>query len=272
VVASARSAGVDLGQVAPDGGLNLKLRTGTALGMLLDESAFTTVSRFRLLDGRLPRLDRADEVLVNPEIMAVTGWHVGDRVTDMKLFGMSDMEDQEPIPSKGTAVSLTIVGEARRVDEYVDEPDARVPRIYLTPAFGQTYPDSWFYLNDPCWGCRRLRLTAYGFGVLRSSEQSHGVSQNTRASRHADVTGWWCGTGDRRPTKRRRSLRRAGSNGALGRSSVVAVVGGAADSDRVAVGVGEGELRHSPRLGLKRGHGQIVGAEAGVPGVGVGGD
>jgi hypothetical protein len=148
VVASARSAGVDLGQVAPDGGLNLKLRTGTALGMLLDESAFTTVSRFRLLDGRLPGLDRADEVLVNPEIMAVTGWHVGDRVTDMKLYRMSDMEDQEPIPSKGTAVSFTIVGEARRVDEYVDEPDARVPRIYLTPAFGQTYPDSWFYLNE----------------------------------------------------------------------------------------------------------------------------
>jgi hypothetical protein len=116
--------------------------------MLLDESAFTTVSRFRLLDGRLPGLDRADEVLVNPEIMAVTGWHVGDRVTDMKLYRMSDMEDQEPIPSKGTAVSFTIVGEARRVDEYVDEPDERVPRIYLTPAFGQTYPDSWFYLNE----------------------------------------------------------------------------------------------------------------------------
>jgi ABC-type lipoprotein release transport system permease subunit len=149
VVASARTAGVDLAQVQPDGTLNRQLRNGTALALMLDQAAFTTISRFRLLAGRLPALDRPDEILVNPELAAVTGWRIGDRVTDLRLFRIGDFdEDSEPVVAQGTPLALTIVGEARRIDEYVVEPDGRIPRIYLTPAFQEAYPDPWFYLNE----------------------------------------------------------------------------------------------------------------------------
>ncbi len=103
-----------------------------------------SVSRFHVLDGRLPALDRADEVLV-PELLAVTGWHVGDQVTDLDLFRLGDEDKNlEPIPSEGTPVTFTIMEEGRRVDEYTSEPDSLVPRIYLTPAFGRANPDAWF--------------------------------------------------------------------------------------------------------------------------------
>jgi hypothetical protein len=149
VAASARTFGVDLGQVGADGQLNPQLRNGTALGLMLDEAAFTTVSRFRVLDGRPPALDRPDEVLINPELRAITGWHVGDRITDLTLFRLSDYNaDFEPDPERGTPVALTVVGEARRADEYASDAEARVPRVYLTPAFGRANPVPWYYLNE----------------------------------------------------------------------------------------------------------------------------
>ena len=85
---------------------------------MLDEAVFTRVSRFRVLNGCFSVLDRSDEVFINLELRVVTGWHVGDRITELKLFRLSDYDDDsELIVARGIPVALTVVGEACRSDE-----------------------------------------------------------------------------------------------------------------------------------------------------------
>jgi hypothetical protein len=45
-------------------------------------------------------------------------------------------DEQEPIPSMGTPLTLTIVGEARRPEDYIQEAADRTPQVYLGTAFG----------------------------------------------------------------------------------------------------------------------------------------
>jgi FtsX-like permease family len=149
VAASGHQGGVFISRIAPDGSIDPTLQTGSATGKLLDDAALD-IGRFDVISGRMPTTGRADETVANAEFLRITGYHVGDTVTDLRLFRLEDLDEEsfEPDPAKGTQLSLTIVGEVRRPEDYLDEPSERVPQIYLLPAFGAKYPNAAFYIND----------------------------------------------------------------------------------------------------------------------------
>jgi hypothetical protein len=148
IVAMGRLGGVNLAEVNDDGTLGTRLLFDSAVGKVLDEGAVDTVGTLRLLKGRLPAPGRADEVAVNPELLKATGWKVGETVTSLRLFRIEDLDENlEPDPSKGTPLTLTIVGVARRPEEWLQDA-SRLPQVYLFPTFATAYPDSTYYLND----------------------------------------------------------------------------------------------------------------------------
>ena len=149
IAVSSRVGGVNLAEVNDDGTLGTRLLFNSALGKVLDQRAVESVATLRVLEGRLPAPGRADEIAVNPEVMAATGWKVGDEITSLKLFRLEDFDENlNPDPSKGTPLTLTIVGVARRPEELLGDSEGRTPQVYLFPAFAETYPDSTFYIND----------------------------------------------------------------------------------------------------------------------------
>jgi FtsX-like permease family len=147
---SARLGGVFLEEITADGKVSDALNTGSASAKLLDQTAIDDVGKFRLLHGRLPVEGRADEVVVNPTLLAATGWKVGDTIPKLRLYHWTDLDENgEPDPTKGSEIApLHIVGEVIRPEEFLDDASSRQPQIYLYPAFGAAYPDSAFYTND----------------------------------------------------------------------------------------------------------------------------
>jgi len=114
VASRSRYAAVFLSLMTDDGSIDQRLQIGDAAGKVLDQAAMDDDGAFRLLHGRLPDPERADEVVANPEFLALTGWKVDDTVSSLRLYRFTDMDDGEPIPTKGTQLHLTIVGEVRR--------------------------------------------------------------------------------------------------------------------------------------------------------------
>ncbi|MEO5840063.1 MAG: ABC transporter permease [Acidimicrobiales bacterium] len=139
--------GVDLAEVNDDGTLATRLLFNSALGKLLDQSAVDALGTLRVLEGRMPDPSRADEVMVNREVVAATGWKVGEKITSLRLFRIEDFDEElSPDPSKGTPLELTIVGVARSPEELLNNEDQ--PQLFLFPAFGAAYPDATFYRNN----------------------------------------------------------------------------------------------------------------------------
>ena len=164
VAAAARLGGVNFGVVEDDGSIT-DLTGGSALGKLVDPAEIDQVGRLRYYSGRAPLPGHAEDVVVNPELLKVTGWRVGEQITSLRLFRIEDFDENlEPDPAKGTDVTLTIVGEARRPDELLVEGPERLPQIYLFPAFAEKYPDATYYLSD------HLRLTDGAAGVAAFSD------------------------------------------------------------------------------------------------------
>ncbi|MEO8696378.1 MAG: ABC transporter permease [Acidimicrobiales bacterium] len=146
IAEAALVGGVDLAEVNDDGTLGTRLWFNSALGKLLDQTAVDTLSTLRVLEGRMPEPGRADEVMINSETVAATGWKVGDNITSLRLFRIEDLdEEQNPDPRKGTPLEFTIVGVARGPEELLSRED--LPQLYLFPAFAVAYPDSTFYRN-----------------------------------------------------------------------------------------------------------------------------
>jgi hypothetical protein len=149
IAVSSRVGGVNLSEVNDDGTLGTRLFLNTALGKQLDERAVDSVATLRVLDGRLPEPGRADEIAVNPELLAATGWKIGDEITSLRLFRLEDLDENfDADPAKGTPLTLTIVGVARRPEELLGDTEGRQPQVYLFPAFAAAYPDSTFYVSD----------------------------------------------------------------------------------------------------------------------------
>ncbi|HUP75211.1 MAG TPA: ABC transporter permease [Acidimicrobiales bacterium] len=149
VESAARLDGVSLAEVNDDGSLAERLYFSSALGKLADQRAVDTVEKLDLREGRMPAPDRADEVVVTPKTLSVTGWRVGEVVTSLRVFRLDEFtEDLNPDPAKGTPLTLTIVGVGERPHQLLGEEASRYPQIYLFPAFAVQFPDSTYYISN----------------------------------------------------------------------------------------------------------------------------
>jgi len=118
-----RFGGVIIAPLA-DGDIDARFNTGTATGyMPYDTRVGATISRFSVVDGRAASPDRADEVVVNRSYVRLMHPQMGDTVAGARLWPFSDFgENGEPDPSKGTPVSLRIVGVIKTPDETLTTP------------------------------------------------------------------------------------------------------------------------------------------------------
>ena len=179
VAAASRLGAVNFAVVEEDGTLT-DLAAGSGLGKIVDPAELEEVGRLRYFAGRAPRPGTAEEVVVNPELLTATGWRVGQQVTSLRLFRIEDFDENlEPDPVKGTDVTLTIVGEARRPDELLVEGPERLPQIYLFPAFAAKYPDATYYVNDYIRltdGAAGIKDFSEAFGELASRDERNSLS------------------------------------------------------------------------------------------------
>jgi hypothetical protein len=165
VTAHGRFGGANLFRFV-HGRLDQHLNTGSAFGLVAyDTHIGRTIARLRVAHGRLARTDRADEITITPTTAALTGWHVGTVVTDLREYDNKDLDPETGAPdaAHGTPLRLHVVGIAQLPEEYLQEPADRQPRVYLTPAYARRFPDTVFYLNE--W--IRLRHGAADLPALR---------------------------------------------------------------------------------------------------------
>jgi hypothetical protein len=175
-----RLGGASLVRQLPGRRFDERLNTGTALALVAyDNDIGHTIARYRMKAGRIPRSDRADEVLINPTIARLEGWNVGTRIDDMYVFSPDDYDETgSPRYGAGTRVPLVVVGVGSVPEDLLVSGAERVPRFYLTPAFAAKYPDSVFYLNE--WV--RLRDGAAGIERLQSD-----VTRINRGAAHISM-------------------------------------------------------------------------------------
>ena len=102
-------------------------------------AGFTEVDRPKVLAGRRPHPDRADEAAISPVAARETGLGVGSTVT-MRALAPEQLElafsGESPEPA-GPTVTLQIVGIEAIQTEFIQD-----LALHLTPAFGQLYGDS----------------------------------------------------------------------------------------------------------------------------------
>jgi hypothetical protein len=108
-----------------------------------------TLSTLRLSAGRQAGIDRADEMVVTSNVADVLGWRVGTRVRNLRAFDPDEFDENgAPLPRKGKRLSMRVVGIGEVPDDLLLEESEREPRIYLTPAFAQRFPETVIYLSE----------------------------------------------------------------------------------------------------------------------------
>src|SRR4029077_12019030 len=88
--------------------------------------SYNSIGRPFLLEGRLPRADRADEVLINASGAAAAGLHVGSPV---RLKGWVPSQEEEllkgsDVPPTGPSADVRVVGVGRFPFELSTTPTA----------------------------------------------------------------------------------------------------------------------------------------------------
>jgi len=108
-----------------------------------DASMLHSFARPRILAGRLPDPDRADEAAVNPTLART--WHVqpGSHVT-LRAFSQSDQQavgdGTHPVPATaGQARTFLITGILAAADDVIPDPRRDITRLYLTPAYSRAH-------------------------------------------------------------------------------------------------------------------------------------
>jgi hypothetical protein len=158
-----------------------RISSDSAFGnVAYDTDIGRTISTLRLSEGRLARPDRADEIVVTPNVAQLTGWRAGSRVSNLREFEPDEFDENgQPLPDKGTSLSTRVVGIGEPPDDLLLPASTREPRVYLTPAFEQRFPNSVFYLTERV----RLRhgradLTALRQAVTRINRAAPGVGMS----------------------------------------------------------------------------------------------
>jgi hypothetical protein len=150
VAAHGRFGGISLFRIV-DGKIDRNLDVGSAFGLTAyDDAAGRTIASLRLRTGRLADPARADEVVISETVAKKTGWKVGTRVTELREFDLDEMDPETGLPDlhKGTQLSVVVVGIGEMPEELLQSPGDRVPRVFLTRAFTQRFPNTAFYLNE----------------------------------------------------------------------------------------------------------------------------
>jgi ABC-type lipoprotein release transport system permease subunit len=121
--------------VPPSGSLHTPYHYAAVDGSFGDE-----VDRPNIVDGRRPRPDRVDEVLVNRAMADEYDLEVGDRI-DWRAYAVGD-DSGGVLGRDSVPVSLRVVGVAVFPNEVVaTAPYDSLPFIYLTPAFFERHQD-----------------------------------------------------------------------------------------------------------------------------------
>jgi ABC-type lipoprotein release transport system permease subunit len=164
VVAHGRFGGVTLERIV-DGKVDTRLTATSAFGLVAyDDRIGRTISKPRVIDGRLARVDRADEATITPEAAALLHWRVGTEITDLREYDWSDLnEDGTTPPDGGHPLRLRVVGITVYPEWLIEARSERQPRVYLTPAFARRFPNSVFYLTEAV----RLRNGSADIPALR---------------------------------------------------------------------------------------------------------
>jgi ABC-type antimicrobial peptide transport system permease subunit len=166
VIAHGRFGGTWLYRVQ-DGKVDERLNSGSAFGLAAyDDAVGRTIASLRMHAGRPADPGRADEMTISKSTADITGWRVGTRVTDLRVFNSDDIapETGNPRVERGTALGLVVVGIGDLPEELMQASTERLPRVFLTPAFTREHGDSVFYLNDVV----RLRHGAADMPALRA--------------------------------------------------------------------------------------------------------
>jgi hypothetical protein len=108
-----------------------------------DANVLHSFARPRIVAGRLPHPDRADEAAVNPTLART--WHVqpGSHVT-LRAFSQADEQavgdGTRPVPATaGQARTFLITGILAGADDVIPDPRRDITRLYLTPAYSRAH-------------------------------------------------------------------------------------------------------------------------------------
>lgn len=103
------------------------------------DGRFFTMDRFAPTRGRLPDVDRNDEIAVNETAAELYGYQVGQQLELGTYSNEQVGEDsffEDPPPPK-IRTPATIVGIGLFIDEVLQDDTNRVPLVLVTPAFSQ---------------------------------------------------------------------------------------------------------------------------------------
>jgi putative ABC transport system permease protein len=147
VTEHARYGGAILAAVR-NGRLDERYNSASATAYLpFDSRAGVTISRFRVVHGRTASPDRADEVVVNEPFLRATGNHLGDTIAGLRVFEFADSDENGiPDPSKGTPVTVRIVGVVKPPEETLAPSELR---IFATTALTRRFAAASFYYQEP---------------------------------------------------------------------------------------------------------------------------
>jgi hypothetical protein len=149
VVAHGRFGGANL-FVVNGHEVDQRFSTGSAFGLVAyDNDIGRTLSTLRISSGRLARPDRADEITITATTARLSGWRVGTLVTNLRVYHPNEFDETGlPLGNAGTHLRMHVVGIGEVPEDLLVPKSERQPRVFLTPAFRQRFPDSDFYLNE----------------------------------------------------------------------------------------------------------------------------
>ena len=149
----------------------------------------TVVDRPLLLEGRRPDPDRADEVMVNPQVADPLGIEPGDSLSLASLTPeQMDVLVREGDPGEpaGPTVDVEVVG----IGQFIDGLARDTPLLLLTPAFYEAHRDDIGHFDDIL-GVRLERgdrdLAAFRAGVARVVPEREGAIVEARAETASEV-------------------------------------------------------------------------------------
>src|ERR671910_25269 len=164
-------------------------REGILTMAAIDDRFNRVIDRPRLLEGRRPLADRADEVLISENIADRLRLEAGDQLT-LTSHTPEQLEQlihtEDPGDPAGPEIDVTVVGVGRTQEELASD----TPIVLFTPAFYALHRDDVGHFDD----FLQVRLThgeqdlaAFERGVNRVVPEGEGAIVETQAETSAEI-------------------------------------------------------------------------------------